>query len=89
MQGPPRGEDARQHPREEPVNEAVSRRVLDELEASGYEPRLHPPADEHGVFEIKLPGAGFDIDDFKSMVRVAEAEGLGMRLDDRGSITLR
>jgi hypothetical protein len=70
------------------MNEAVSRRVMDELEASGYEPRLHAPPDEHGAFEIKLPGAGFDIDDLKSVVNMAEGLGLGMRLDDRGWITL-
>jgi hypothetical protein len=36
-----------------------------------------------------LRGIDFDLDDFKTMVRVGEDFGLGLKLDDHGSITLR
>ena len=71
------------------MKEIVSRRVMDELEASGYEPRLHPPAEEGGPFEITLPGAGFDLNDFKAVARLAGMTGVGLKLDDKGRITLR
>jgi hypothetical protein len=71
------------------MKEPLSRRVMDELEASGYEPRLHEPTDGDGAFEISLPGAGFDVGDFKAMVGMAERLGVGLSLDDRGWITLR
>jgi hypothetical protein len=70
------------------MNEIVSERVMEELEASGYEPRLHP-RDEGSPFEITLPGHGFELGDLKAMVRMAEATGTTLSLDDRGWFTLR
>jgi hypothetical protein len=70
------------------LNEIVSRRVMDELEATGYEPRLHRP-DTDGPFEVVVPGHGFDIGDLKAMVQMAEATGTSLALDERGRITLR
>jgi hypothetical protein len=69
------------------MKEIVSRRVMDELEASGYQPRLHPPAEEGGPFEVMLPGDGFDLNDIKAVVRVAQMTGAGLKLDDKGRIT--
>ena len=40
------------------VREDVSRRVMDELSASGYEPRLHPPEEEDGAFQVSVAGDG-------------------------------
>jgi hypothetical protein len=70
------------------MNEIVSRRVLEELEASGYEPRLHRPRHAGGPFEITLPGHGFDAADLKAMVQMADTTGTSLVLDDRGWITL-
>jgi hypothetical protein len=63
-------------------------RVFQRLEDDGLKPRLHEPEDENGVFEIHLDGAGYDLDDFKTLVRVGADFGLGLKLDDRGGITL-
>jgi hypothetical protein len=63
--------------------------VRDELEANGYEPRLHAPHAEDGLFEIRLQGNGFDLDDLKTLVRIGEDFGVGVKLDDEGWITLR
>lgn len=70
------------------MNERVSERVMEELEANGYEPRLHPRK-EDGPFEITLPGSGFDLADMKAMVKMAEMTGTTLTLDDRGWFTLR
>jgi hypothetical protein len=70
------------------MRETLSRRVMEELEANGYEPRLHEPEADDGVFEISLPGAGFRLEDFKTMARISEDFGVGLKLDDRGRITL-
>jgi hypothetical protein len=70
------------------MNEIVSQRVMEELEASGYEPRLHP-RDDGGPFEVTLSGQGFGLGDLKAMVRMAEATGTTLSLDDRGRFTLR
>jgi hypothetical protein len=70
------------------VNEHVSERVMEELEASGYEPRLHSRA-EGGPFEITLPGQGFGLGDLKAMVRMAEMTGTTLTIDDRGWFTLK
>jgi hypothetical protein len=67
----------------------VSDRVYEELKGEGYEARIHEPKDEGGPFEITLRGEDFDLDDLKSMVRVAEDFGLGLRLGADGSITFR
>jgi hypothetical protein len=70
------------------VNEHVSERVMEELEASGYEPRLHARG-ERGPFSITLPGEGFDLGDLKAMVRMAEMTGTTLTIDDRGWFTLK
>ena len=67
----------------------VADRVFKELDGDGYEPQLHEPEHESGLFEIRVRGNDFDLDDFKTMVRAGEGLGLGLKLDDRGSITLR
>jgi hypothetical protein len=69
--------------------EEVADRVFKELEADGYEPRMHEPADEPGIVEIRLRGHDYDIDDLKTMVRTAETFGLGLKLDSNGWLTLR
>jgi len=38
------------------VREEVARRVMYELEAKGYEPRLHEPEEVGGIFSLSLPG---------------------------------
>ena len=43
------------------MREDVARRVYAELEANGYEPRLHEPEDEGGLFSISLPGKGITL----------------------------
>jgi hypothetical protein len=70
------------------VTEDVSKRVLEELEANGYEPRLHPPSDPSGTFTISLPSHGFGLGDLRTMVRISEDAGVGLKMDDRGRITL-
>jgi hypothetical protein len=70
------------------MREDVSKRVIDELEANGYSPKLHEPEHDDGLFQISLPGAGFDIDDFKNMARIGEEFGIGLHLGDDGRITL-
>jgi hypothetical protein len=70
------------------MREDVARRVYAELEANGYEPRLHEPEDEGGLFSISLPGKGFDLGDFKTMARISEDFGIGLHLGDDGRITL-
>jgi hypothetical protein len=70
------------------MREDVSRRVYQELEANGYAPKLHEPEGDDGLFRISLPGAGFDLDDFKTMARIGEDFGIGLSLADDGRITL-
>ena len=67
----------------------VADRVYKELVADGYEPRMHEPPDEGGAFELRLRGQDFDLGDLKTMVRVGEQFGLGLKLDSNGWITLR
>ena len=67
----------------------VADRVFTELTEAGYSPRLHEPQDEGGAFEISLRGHEFDIDDFKTMVRIAENFGVGLGLDENGWIRLK
>jgi hypothetical protein len=67
----------------------VADRAVEQLDGDGCEPQLHEPEHESGLFEIRLRGNDFDLDDFKTMVRVGEDFGLGLKLDDHGSITLR
>jgi hypothetical protein len=71
------------------VHEEVADRVFKELEADGYEPRLHPVKDEPGLVEIRLRGHDYDLDDLKAMVRAAETFGVGLKLDANGWLTLR
>jgi hypothetical protein len=70
------------------MQEDVARKVFDELEASGYQPKLHDPEVEGGLFAISLPGAGFELDDIKTKARISEDLGLGLKLADDGRITL-
>jgi hypothetical protein len=70
------------------MQEAVARKVFDELGANGYSPKMHEPEQEGGLFEISLPGAGFDLADFKTMARISEDFGVGLKLADDGRITL-
>jgi hypothetical protein len=70
------------------MQEAVARKVMDELEASGYQPKMHAPEDEGGLFQISLPVSGFDIDDFKTMGSLTKTFGLGLKMADDGRITL-
>jgi hypothetical protein len=70
------------------VLEELADRVYKELTGRGYEPRFHEPADAETPVELRLRGEKFDIDDFKSMVAIAERFGLGMRLDPNGWLTL-
>ncbi len=71
------------------MREEVARRVMNELEGNGYEPRLHEPEQEDGPFSISLHGHDFELGDFKTMTRVAEDFGLAMGMTDDGRITLR
>lgn len=70
------------------VDEVLSRRVMDELVADGYEPRLHGPRSHDGMFEIAIPGHGFDVDDLRTMVKMSELTGASLGLDEHGWITL-
>jgi hypothetical protein len=38
------------------------------------------------VFQVSVAGSGFDLDDFKTMARINEDLGVGLRLGDDGSI---
>jgi len=67
-------------------DEAV--KVFERLENDGLKPRLHEPEEEGGLFEIHLDGAGYELDDFKTLVRVGEDFGIGLKLDDNGGVTL-
>jgi hypothetical protein len=69
------------------MREDVARRVYEELEANGYSPKLHEPA-EGGLFEISLPGHGFDVGDFRTMAKISEDFGLALKLGDDARITL-
>jgi hypothetical protein len=40
------------------------------------------------MFGVKKSRPGFDIDDFKTLVRIGEDLGVGLKLDDSGRITL-
>lgn len=71
------------------MKEVLARRVLDELSANGYNPRFHEPENADGAFSVSIDGAGFDIDDFKTLVRIGEDLGLGLKLDDSGGLGLR
>jgi hypothetical protein len=71
------------------VHEELADRVFKELEADGYEPRMHTSDGEPGVIEIRLRGHDYDIDDLKTMVRTAETFGVGLKLDSNGWLTLR
>jgi hypothetical protein len=66
----------------------VADRVFKELTEAGYDPKLHEPKQDGGPFEITLRGHAFDIDDFKTMVRIAEDFGVGLGLDDNGWVRL-
>lgn len=70
------------------MQEAVARKVFDELEANGYQPKLHAPEQEGALFQISLPGKGFDLDDFRTMAKISEDFGIGLSLGDDGRITL-
>jgi hypothetical protein len=70
------------------MDEAVARSVFDELHANGYSPKLHEPEQEGGLFQVSLPASGFDVDDFKTMAKISEDFGLGLKLADDGRITL-
>jgi hypothetical protein len=59
------------------MREDIARRVMTELEANGYEPRLHEPEEEGGLFEISLPGHGFDLGDLKAMAKSVKTSGSG------------
>ena len=50
---------------------------------------MHESPDEGGAFELRLRGQDFDLGDLKTMVRVGEQFGLGLKLDSNGWITLR
>ena len=66
----------------------VADRVFKELQGEGYEPRMHEPKEDGGPFSITLRGNEFDIDDFKTMVRIAEDFGVPLGLDENGWIRL-
>jgi hypothetical protein len=70
------------------MEEAVARSVFDELHANGYQPKLHEPAQEGGLFQVSLPGSGFELDDFRTMAKMSEDFGLALKLADDGRITL-
>jgi hypothetical protein len=70
------------------VLRGVADKVQQELEASGYAPRMHERDDGEGLFEISIPGHGFDLEDFKTLARISEDFGVGLRLGDDASITL-
>jgi hypothetical protein len=70
------------------MREDVARRVYEELKANGYSPKMHEPGGENGLFEISLPGHGFDLADFKTMAKVTEDFGLGLKLGDDARIML-
>jgi hypothetical protein len=61
--------------------------VLDELAANGSSPQFHEPENPDDAFSVSIDGAGFDIDDFKTLVRIGEDLGVGLSLDDRGRIS--
>jgi hypothetical protein len=61
------------------MKEVLARRVLDELSAGGYNPRPHEPEDKDDAFSVSIDGAGFDIDDFKTLVRSARTSASGSR----------
>jgi hypothetical protein len=67
--------------------EPVANKVFKELEADGYEPRLHAH-DDAAAFDIRLRGHNYDIDDLRAMIRTAEEFGLGLKLDENGWLTL-
>jgi len=67
--------------------EPVANRVFKELEADGYEPRLHAHEDD-STFDIRLRGHNYDLDDLRAMIRTAEEFGLGLKLDENGWLTL-
>jgi hypothetical protein len=66
------------------MQEDVARRVVDELEGNDYQPKIHAPEAEGGLFQVSLPGSGFDLDDFKTMAKISEEFGLGPKLADDG-----
>jgi hypothetical protein len=68
--------------------EQVADRIFKELEADGYEPRLHAHEDGSGLYDIRLRGHNYDIDDLRAMIRTAETFGLGLKLDENGWLTL-
>jgi hypothetical protein len=68
--------------------EDVADRVFRELEAAGYEPRLHGHDDGSGLFDIRLRGHNYDINDLRAMIRTAEEFGVGLKLDENGWLTL-
>jgi hypothetical protein len=70
------------------VREDVARQVFDRLENDGYDVRLHEPDVEGSPFQISVLGHGFDLADFKTLAKVSEDFGLGLKLDDKGWITL-
>jgi hypothetical protein len=70
------------------MREALARRVVDELSGEGYETRLHEPADGNGAFEVSVRGHGFGLEDLKTLVRMSADLGVGLRLDDKGWLTL-
>ena len=53
----------------------------------GYTPRFHEP-EKDDAFSVSIDGAGFDVDDFKTLVRIGEDLRVGLSLDDRGRITV-
>jgi hypothetical protein len=70
------------------VLEDVARRIFDELSEGGYEPRLHEPDEEDGAFEIRLPAHGFELGDYKTLAKISEDFGVGLRFDSDGWLTV-
>jgi hypothetical protein len=70
------------------VLEGVADRVFKELENGGYAPKLHAPKEDGGPFEIRLRGHDYDLGDLRTMVKIAEDFGLGLKLDENGWLTL-
>ncbi|MDQ5821552.1 MAG: hypothetical protein M3540_08935 [Actinomycetota bacterium] len=40
---------------------------------------MHERAEGEGLFEIRIPGHGFGLEDFKTMARISEDFGVGLR----------
>ena len=68
------------------MKEVLVRRVLDELSRTATA-RSSTSLRSDDAFSVSIDGAGFDIDDFKTLVRIGEDLGVGLKLDD--SVGLR